>query len=231
MKFPVYNALYYKNVVDAAFQRFFLEFNSDFVKSDDGEFVFSGRFSSKSLEKKLGLYIKDELKKYVGKYSDSNPEFFIVIGSCVPGENFILDKIGDGESQKHMKTLVEIIPDIRYFLKEQDISLDLRLFNSIFEEIFLDYMSGRKTLGKHVIFLRHRNLDCYFTYKILKKRYGSMLVNAHKKFNIGDDKCIISINEKIDNLCRKKTEILNGDDISSMREEVYRFIDEKIMEI
>ena len=225
--YPVYRVLYYKTVLDRCLARFFEDFNDRFVRSDDGAFVFSGKISFKMLEKTFEAYMRTELERYVPIFSASQPEFLIVIGSCTPGDNFVLEKIADGDSQRKLKKLIDIAPDIRYFLLESDISLDMRLFNSVFDKIFVDYMSGKRTLGKHVIFLRHGRLDCYFVHKLLRRRYRTMLVDIRKEMS-PKDRCILSVNEKIDDMCNRKRELLGGDDVSRMSDEMYRFLDERL---
>ena len=151
----------------------------------------------------------------------SGMDFFFVIGSCCPGENVLLNHLEPGNK---LKRLIDTNPDIRYFLVEDDIRLDMRLFNSVFERIFVKFMSEKRKTWKNVFFIRHRNLDCYFLYKLFKRHFGSMVVNLHKKTQMGADRCIYSVNEELDARCHNKLDVLRGNDVAAMDCEVFRYI-------
>ena len=224
---PRYNVLYFKNIIDRCFSRFFVEYSDSFAKttSECGDrYVFSSGMSQSALTAVFSSYFDEELSRFVSKYSEVKPEYFLIIGSCIPIDNFALDFV-NGSSK--LRKLVETAPDIRYFLKEEDISVDERLFNDVFETIFASHMGKRKQ--RNVFFVRSCRLDCYFTYKLLKQRYGSMVVNLHKKNSLGSDRCIYSVNERIDEFCGKKLELLKSNEIIPLREELYSYID-RLME-
>lgn len=218
MEKPRINLVYFKSILDRCLLRFFSERNSEFSKTDDG-YVFSGQAGEQELVGIFTKYVKEELGKYV---TDSEMDFFFVIGSCCPGENVLLNHLEPGNK---LKRLIDSNPDIRYFLVEDDIRLDMRLFNSVFERIFVKFMSEKRKTWKNVFFVRHRNLDCYFLYKLFKRHFGSMVVNLHKKEEMGADRCIYSVNEELDSRCRNKLEILRGNDVIEIYREVFRYID------
>ena len=220
---PRYNVLYFKNIIDRCFSRFFAEYSDSFAKTTsecDDRYVFSSKMSQSSLTGVFSSYFDEELSRFTSKYSETKPEFFFIVGSCIPMDNFALDFI-NGSSR--LRKLVENVPDIRYLLKEEDISVDVRLFNDVFETIFSSHM--RKRWQRNVFFVRSCRLDCYFTYKLLKQRYGSMVVNLHKKNSLGSDRCIYSVNERIDDCCGRKLELLRSDEITPLKEELYSYID------
>lgn len=224
---PRYNVLYFKNIIDRCFARFFEDYSESFVKSAseyDDRYVFSSSMSQSALTDVFSAYFNEELSKFVSEYSEVKPEFFFIVGSCVPIDNFALDFVN---ATSKLRKLVEEVPDIRYFLAEQDISVDVRLFNDVFETIFISYMKNR--WARNVFFIRSCRLDCYFTYKLLKQRYGSMVVNLYKKNSLGLDRCICSVNEKIDDFCGRKLELLKSVEIAPLRDELYSYID-KLME-
>ena len=224
--FPRINVLYFKNLIDRCFVRFFHEYSDSFVKQEDETYLFASPLTHSSLKQIFDWYFRDELTKYVVEYSESNPEFLFIIGSCIPSENFVLNFVNPNEK---LLKIINVTPDLRYFLKEDDISVDMRLFNDVFEEMFSGFM--RKKPYRNVFFLRHNSLDCYFLFKTIKQIYGSLVVNLHKKNNLGDDRCIYSINEEIDKICNRKLEILKSNEILPIKEEIYRYIDSLIGEV
>ena len=166
---PKVNVLYYMDVIDKCMARFFVEHDSEFYKNDDGEYVYSNRFTTSSLSKIFLGYVKDEIKKYIVDFSYSSPEFFFIVGSCFPGENVLL-QVG-GKAPK-LRKLVEIIPDVTYFLKESDISVDMRTFNSVFDHIFTKMMNKNGKTWSNVFFVKHRKIDSYILYLYFKKFFA-----------------------------------------------------------
>jgi hypothetical protein len=219
------NLLYYKNILDRCFTRFFEEFNDSFVSSETDGFVYTDNLSDSRLKKVFERYISDELSKYITKFDVTKPEYYFIIGSCVPGENILFKTFSNsGYFPEKYKKLINIIPDVRYFLFEQDIRIDMRKFCGIVDTIFCEAMQRKIKYGNNVYFIRHNNLDCYMMFKIFKQKYRTMIVNLHKKHMMGEDRCIYSVNEIIDKYCDRKLEVLNGSDIQPIKEEIYQYI-------
>lgn len=219
---PKVNVLYYMDVIDKCMSRFFVEHDSEFYKNEDGEYVYSNRFTTSSLSKIFLGYVKDEIKKYIVDFSYSSPEFFFIVGSCFPGENVLL-QVG-GKAPK-LRKLVEIIPDVTYFLKESDISVDMRTFNSVFDHIFTKMMNKNGKTWSNVFFVKHRKIDSYILYLYFKKFFGSMVVNLNKKHNIGKNKVIFSINNEIDKICPFKEDYVRNGTFREIENEVYQYVD------
>lgn len=228
---PRINLLYYKNLLDKCFLRFFEEFNADFNKTDGG-YVFSNKISQVTIKKTFVKYLKDELKNFIPEFKEAAPEYLFIIGSCIPGDNILLNSFGEDEyfPQKFRKIL-ETVPDVKYYLKESDIHIDIRMFNAVFEDIFLDFLNRKVSVARNVFFIRHNRLDCYMMYKTIKQRFGSLTVNLHKKFFTSDDRCIHSVNENIDMYSHRKLEILRSEEMRPYRDEIYRYMDNCIMEV
>lgn len=222
MNKPKINLIYYKNILDGCVVRFMDEHNSDFTKGEDGRYVFSGGISESELKRIFLSYVKDEISKYVKEYKESSPEFLFVIGSCYPGDNKLLSF---GGKAPKLRKLIEIIPDITYFLKEQDIELDMRMVNSVFYSIFSKFMKEKRKTWKNVFFIKHRKIDCYMIYRFFKRKFGKMVVNLHKKMNLGEDRAIFTINEKIDKICPFKDDYIERGFFKDEENEVYQYID------
>lgn len=223
-RFPKYCLLYYKNVVDRCFRRFFEDFNRRFEKRDDGKFAFTGHLSDRDVSLAFDAYLEDEISSQTRAWKESEPEFFFIIGSCVPCENAVLSDFDESQASRAKRAMGDY-PDLRYFLKEDDIVMDMRSFNSEIERMFLSNFGIAGRRRKNVFFVRHRALDCYFLYKMMKRRYGSMCVNLHKENRLGDDRCIYSVNERLDDICGRKLEFLRGELMTGISEELYRYID------
>ena len=211
---PKINLLYYKNILDRCVKRFFEDNSSGFLKTDDGKYILSSVWRKQKLKKAFLGYIVDELKKYL---EPGNEDIFLIIGSCLPRRNmflYTLDMSWKGGFPQKYRRLLDEEPTVTYFLKEDDIVVDLVLFNDVFYNIFADFMkypnkqSKKFFGGRKVLFVESCEMDCYAMFKTLKEYYGKLVVNLHKKYNLGEDQCIWSLNEKIDEYSYNKLEFL-----------------------
>ena len=222
MEKPRINLLYYKSIVDRCISRFIEEHDSDFTRQENGEYVFSNGVSEQTLKKIFLGYVKDELGQIVSGYKNSSPEFYFILGSCFPGENILLEF---GGRAPKLRKLIEIIPDVTYFLKESDIRMDMRMVNSALDGIFSKFMKEKRKTWPNVFFLRHRKVDCYMLYRFIKNTYGSMAVNVGKRFYSGGDRAIFSINDDIDKICPFKDDYIKRGFFKNIENEVYQYID------
>ena len=81
--------LYYKNILDLAFKRFFEVHNEYFTKVDN-KYVLSNEFNFFHIKKLFIKYIADEIKELVIPYSNENPNYYFIIGSCSPKNNLLM---------------------------------------------------------------------------------------------------------------------------------------------
>lgn len=216
MMFPKIVPIFFKTILDTAMKRFFREFDSSFCKNEDGQYVFSNSMSESSLEKLFIGYVTDELSSMIGNYSESRPEFIMVIGSCVPGQNIMLHQLKDDAK---LTKLTDVVPDLRYFLRETDIKLNIRMFNSVFESIFSKFMKKKPKAWRNVFFIRHSMIDCNTLLDILRKRYGSLVENPSKPKDAEAKSCIFTLNDDIYKKVHRNREKMNG--ISSELEPIY----------
>lgn len=228
------NLLYYKNVLDRCVKRFFEDNSSSFLKTEDGKYVLSSVWRKQKLKKVFLGYIVDELKKYLEPGAE---DIFLIIGSCLPRRNVFLYTLNMGWKDvfplgtrlqldyfpEKYKRLLDEEPTVTYFLKEDDIVVDLVLFNGVFDEIFEDFMekpnkqSKKFFAGRKVLFVASYEMDCYAAFKTLKDYYGRLVVNLHKKYNLGEDKCIWSLNEKIDEYSHNKLVVFKESMVDSRK--------------
>jgi hypothetical protein len=128
--------------------------------------------------------------------------------------------------------LIDAHKDIKYFLKERDISIDVVMFNYIFEEIFSKFFKHKNILNyfgndyKNLFFIRHEKLDCYSTYRIIKDLYGRInVINLHKKNKDKMSENIVSINELIGKKIIHKKEICRSSAVEYIKNEIKQYID------
>lgn len=218
------NTLYYKHLIDKCLIRFFTEYNSKFVKNSDGVYVYSDMLNETTLFKIFNNYLKDEMSTIVREFKESKPEYFFILGDCIPSENIFLPFV---KKQQKIKKLISIIPDIKYFLKEQDICIDMRLIGTTFDNIFIKYMSEKTKTWRNVFFIEHPKMDSYTLFKTIKKRYGKMVVNMRQRLDIQRDRCIFGVNDIIDEKCNSKETVMTEENVEYYYgiNEVYQYID------
>ncbi len=230
---PKINLIYYKNILDNVFARFFEDFNDSFSKIND-QYVFSGRISRTALKKKLTSYFIEELSPLVEDYDVLKPNFYFVIGSCFPCDNMLLSHVPENSRfLEKIRMFVTQHPNIKYAMKENDIRIDDEMFNCVFEDIFNKFFNDKKEVLKafgkkktNLRFIRYNNLDCYSTYRIVKDIFGKInIVNLHKK-NIDNMKDVIrSLNEIIGSHVLKKKEICRSPELEMIRGEIREYME------
>lgn len=222
---PRLNVLYYKHILDKSFRRFFDEYNDKFVKSDN-VYVLSKQLVKSKIKKLFKGYIIEELKNHISEYSFSNPDYYIIIGSCLPKDNILLKYKQDNYIPEKIYKIMDREPLLRYYLKENDIHIDIMMFNEIFEELFV-YFSNQnniiKEFGKNVrnlFMIDNDRLDCKMMYETIRYIFGKVnVINLQKKGKITDF-AINSLNEKIDQYVHGKHSLIESDMMIMDREEI-----------
>jgi predicted RNase H-like HicB family nuclease len=235
MSAPKIKLLYFKNVLDKCFYGFFEDFNDCFTRGKNGEYVLSGGDSSEKARKYITAAVKEELLKHAMPFDPLNPEYFFVIGGCNPEENLLLD-FKDGYFPKKLEKLICSGKCPKYVLKEKDIKIDVEFFNSIIEDVFISLFAGRsgfkKLLGKKydgVFAIRHRRLDCYSMFKVLKYVYGrSSCVNVWKDEFEDKRTCLVAVNDLICRYVNNKTAMNKSRELKKIVVEIRQYCDELI---
>lgn len=229
---PKINLLYYKNILDNVMSSFFDEFNEGF-ENINGNYVLCKTMTRNKLKIWLRNRICEEILKYTSEFDIVRPEYFFIIGSCLPKDNILLDYTDRGYFPQKLTSMINSDYCMKYSLREDDIDIDITKFNCIFEDVFNDMFSHdkmKKYLGKdryrNVFMLKHNRLDCYMMYRSVKLSYGSVnTVNIHK-MNIEKMKDIMySVNEDIDKYIMNKKDIVKSGDLSFINGEIRQYID------
>lgn len=104
------------------------------------------------------------------------PTWLILIGGCYPESNILLKHRDSSDYfPAKLEKLIKTRPSVKWILAEQDIDVDLELFNEIFSEIFTEFASKKISLKpsfRNVVCISHKSLDCYMLFKIIKWIYG-----------------------------------------------------------
>lgn len=237
---PKIHLLYFKTLIDVCFIRFFDDFNSSF-KNINCQYIFSNDPGKARLKKIFKQYIIDELKTLIVPYSILSPNYFLILGACTPKNNILLKN--QSQSKYFPEKLTKLINsdfELKYILKEKDIKLDLIYFNSIFSDIFNDFFSANekkiiKLFGeKHnnIIFIQHKQLDCYSLFKIIKFIFGKNNCNnifIQKYLTLKSP--IVAINDLIDKYIINKIQISKSAEFKTIIAEVQQFVNERIIGI
>jgi len=161
--------------------------------------------SKSAIEKIFAKYLKEELTQLIKPYSLVDPNFYLIIGACIPKDNLLLDYKTSGFS-KRLEQVIAENASLKYILKEKDIKLDMPLFNSAVIELFnklfrsqrqVEWLFGKKY--KNIVFVCHSRLDCYSMFKVIKHIYGkSNCWNLHREKLYNAKSPLVAINDLID---------------------------------
>lgn len=228
-------ALYFKQLADRAFQRFLRERNGDFTRQEGKKgtvYVYSGTVSRNTLKNMFLKWILEDIFAIFPEFDLEKPVWNFVLGSCLPRNNVLLRCVsGDSYFPAVLRKILDSGRDIRYYPVERDIKVDLDLFNSVLEDVFLelfDRRKARKVLGnrfRNVFFLRHSSLDCYMAFKLLRCVYGRNTVgNVVKELDMKVDVGLRSLNERIDEYVSGKISFLKSEMMAPVRTEVLDFV-------
>lgn len=119
---------------------------------------------------------------------------------------------------------------LKYFLREQDIVIDMVQFNEACCEVFNKMFFGNAIKAKkHVFFLTHKNLDCYSMFKILKCIFGrANCINMRDMFFQDVQSPIIAVNDLIDKSIHNKMQANKDKRFKKLFNEVKQFVDMKL---
>lgn len=233
---PKLNLLYYKNLLDLCFYRFFALYEDCFAK--DGDCYVLAKCPSRSkLQRIFIALLKEVMLQYVKPYDVLDANYYFILGSCMPKDNLLL-KFKDGYFPEKLNSVIDGKLQLKYLLKEHDIKLDMVLFNQVFIDIFTKFFEDndamRKLLGskyKNVVFVMNKKLDCYALFKTVKFLYGkSNCTNLYDKFK--DKRSpIVAVNDLICRYVHNKAALNKSHEFKLAVAEVKQFLDEKMKEV
>lgn len=232
---PTFKLLYFKNLLDIAFIQFFDKYNDLFQKIDS-QYVFSANWDVQKLASILKKTIIDTLLKNVVKYDRLKPTYYLIIGSCMPKDNMLLKYKDMQYFPLKLEKLVYAKTQLKYLLKEKDINIDKVLMNNACIMLFNDFFTKeevklKKEVFKNILFVQHKQLDCYATFKLLKHSFGkSNCINMHEELFKNCKQPIIAINDIIDKYVNKTCMNISAE-FKLAGKELEQFVNEKISKI
>jgi hypothetical protein len=230
---PKFHLLYFKNILDIALIKFFDDYNDSFVKIN-GKYVLSKQMNKGKLLKIFKQYIKDILLCYIVKYDRLKPNYFFIIGSCLPKDNLLLQFKNKKYFPKKLDLLLNNDNIIKYVLKEKDIDIDIIKFNAAIIELSNSFFNDDfviKHLGKNfrnVMFIQHKNIDCYVMFKLLKHFFGnSNCINIFKEKMMYKKLPLVAINDIISKYINK-SDMNKSEQLKFIAKEIEQYIQERL---
>ena len=226
---PRINLIFYKHLADHALYDYFS--NGKWTE-EDGRFVHIDNRTASSIREEIENLILEKLMSVVSPWDISNPSRYLVIGACRPSDNFLLDLQSGWMVKDNTMKLVKGKYPVRYIFREREITDDLVKVNGMLEDIFVKYFDKANLLKRigqeygNVMFIRHRRLDCYMMFKLIKYIFGAAnCVNLFSKRGIRNNRVILSVNEMIDNDLDKRS-IKGSIQLSMITKEVRQYLNE-----
>lgn len=213
--------------------KFFYDYNDDFSKIGDF-FILGKAFSKSKLYEIVEKYFIDVVDSIVNDYDILNLKYYFIIGSCMPKNNILLEFRRENEYfPMKLDRLLKSDNNVKYVLKENDIKIDIMMFNSIFIELFNKFFTSSKYVVKkfgnkssYIKFIQHKNLDCYMIFKILKYIYGkNQCINVWKQLSSNHKEILISINELISQHINNKSQMNRSYSFKQKVQDVRKFLE------
>lgn len=229
------NLIYYKNLVDAAIEVFFRENDANFTK-EDGKYILGMNSSKSSLKSTLERCIAIAAKSTVSTDDVDVKDVLVVIGSCYPKDNMLLDFKDESYFPKKLDMYISKHPTVKWILAEKDIDIDIDAFNeylvSIFNEMFNDASKARDVFGsryRDIVLISHKKLDCYAMFKTVKWAYGSSnCLNLWKDRMQGNRRCMVALNDMLSKYIHGKSKMNSSAKFKRYAHEVKYYLDKKL---
>ena len=230
---PKLNLIYYKNILDLAVLKFFEENNDSFVKQGQS-YVLGTAVGKRALTAFFKKQLAAVIKEIAKPYSVIQPNYWIVIGACMPKDNLLLSCSGSKNLPNKLVKAINAPFQLKWLLKEHDIKIDLMKFNEagiqLFNTLFQSQKNVQRLLGKgwtNVFFVQHKNLDCYAMFKTIKALYGrSSCTNVWKDKLQGVKLPLVAVNDLIDRYVTDKAELNQKHEFKVAVKEVKQYVDQ-----
>lgn len=223
--------IYYKCLLDVAFEKFVC-LHEDMFKRDNGKYVFGFNSSNKKLQSEIEKCLDTCIDEIMSSSCGKN-DIFLIIGSCYPKDNLLLSFKDDKYFPVKLAKTIEERPALKWILSENDIEIDIDMFNAIFMDIF-NRRFIRKTDNKHIcktIYVSHSRLDCYMMFKTIKWAYGnSNCINVWKSKLEARRQNIVAINDLIAKYIHNKNRMNKSNEFKKYAHEIKDFLDAEIMQ-
>lgn len=229
------NLIYYKNLVDAATEIFFKDYGDSFTKEDE-KYILGLNSSKSSLKAILERCIIEAARSSVSTDEVDVNDVLVVIGSCYPKDNILLDFKDDSYFPKKLSSYISNHPTVKWVLSEKDIDIDIDAFNeslvSIFNDMFNDISKARDVFGcmyRDIMLVSHKKLDCYAMFKTVKWAYGSSnCLNLWKTKMQGNRCCMVALNDMISKYIHNKSKMNSSAKFKRYAHEVKDYLDKRL---
>ena len=230
---PKFHLLYFKHLLDIAIINFFDTYN-DCFKNIDGKYVLSKNISKTKLLSIFRKLIITELSKFIVPYNRLQPNYFFILGSCLPNDNILLNFKNEKYFPEKLNKLLNNEHTLKYVLKEKDIDINILQFNDMCIELFNTFFNSNiliKYLGKeykNIFFIQHKNIDSYILFKIIKHIYGkNNCINIYKEKMNNIKTPLTEINDIIEKYINK-TDVNKSQQLKIISEEIEQYIQERL---
>lgn len=170
MAAPKIKLLYFKNILDL-FVGDFIGRNEEKFARRGGLYIMSEQPSLEAFSREITEFAEKEAERRIPAFDVASPEYLFVLGGCEPPDNMLLG-FRDGYFPAKLDALLKSENCPKYFMKERDVEIDGTFFNRAadmaFGRLFRD---GFRRRG-NAFAIRHRHLDCYALFKIMKYVFG-----------------------------------------------------------
>ena len=121
---PKIYLIYLKSLLDLVIVKFF-EIYNDCFSIVDNRYVLSKKIGKTKLLSMFKRLIFLELQQLITKYDRLHPNYYFIIGSCLPKNNLLLNFKDDKYFPKKLSKLLSSEYNIKYLLKEKDIDINI----------------------------------------------------------------------------------------------------------
>lgn len=232
MALPKFQLLYFKDLLDIAFCKFFDDYNDQFIKVN-GEYHLGNAISLSEIEKSFKSTIDAVLLKTIKPYDVlKHPDFYIIIGACQPKDNYLL-RFKTKSFPSKLNAILSANVQLKYLLHEADIKIDIAKFNEACCNVFNQYFNSANFVDKsNMIFLTHRQLDCYSLFKMLKCILGNAnCINLKQQAFASNKSSILAVNDLIDANIVDKSKANKDREFKKIYQEVKQFIEMRIQRV
>lgn len=232
MILPKYEVISYYKVVNDLVVGFINDHESEFTKDSDS-YVFSKSVTDCYLRKYFLRSFIDWIVLNTSRKSAIEPHYYFFVNNCKPKDNILL-KIKNGEYfPKKLERLISEDGDNEFYLREKDVKIDTKRFNSIiswcFEFLFENRGKLIKRIGDertNVHLIQHRRIDYVTFKKIFRHMFGRK--NVVKNQIDPDNEKLVNVNILLNTYIRNKARLNSDFEFKEIVAEVENYIREVV---
>ena len=228
---PKIYLLYYKALIDIAFQEF-VDAHQDCFVRDGNKYIFSKSISRSELYDMMQQIIVTTIKDTIEPYDVSDLKYYFIIGACYPKDNLLLNYRYDAYFPMKLSKIIYADKSPKYILRERDIVIDMYEMSNVFIDIFADFFRSKTCILKNfgvryenMIFVTHSRLDCYSMFKVLKYIFGkSNCINLFAEKFKHRPAYLVAVNDLIDKYVVNKHKLNSSKEFKRIIDEVKQFV-------